>query len=200
MRKTERIILSSILALLLAVTVLYAIGSADSNRPEPVYQVSVILGQSVDNLEKGVGSAALALNADVHSVRVAGEGWEAQLAALERELESGADAVILVRCDGAALSDYLDGHPAQVPIVSAEASPVKGRNVINISGDMDALSGLLGEAILSDGGAGQGLFVTEDGAATADGRELSLKTALGGAVTLNTASSWEAISADALLI
>ena len=59
MRKTERIIFWCILTLLVAVAALYAVNGMDSGRPATVYRISVILGESVDSLEKGFNSAAL---------------------------------------------------------------------------------------------------------------------------------------------
>ena len=141
MGSTEKRIFFGMLAVLVIVAALYFYQSLDSARKVDVYGVSVILCGECENFEKGLNGAALEKNVDMHIVRAVGASPEAQTAALERELNNGAGAVVLYLADAKNLSVWLQKNKAAVPLVYVGDAPVKG--VSNVSLEATALAAAL---------------------------------------------------------
>ncbi len=140
MGRTEKRISLAILAALILVAALYAYQTLASAQEVEVYGISVILCRGGGNFEKGLNGAALESNADVHIVTLSGADFAAQTAALERELNNGARAVILYLADRQAIAAWLDKNNPSVPIVLVgdAVSPGKGASAVSI--DVGALA------------------------------------------------------------
>ncbi len=182
MRSEEKAVFLIILALLAAVAGLYAAYSLRLEREPEVYNVSLIMGSGDENFEKGVSGASLEYNADVHTVRAGEDDPAAQLAALERELQSGADAVILAFCDGEAAGEWLKKNNPQVPIVAAGTSVAADKGITAVSMDERALGTLLARCVLEDGAGTRAALVRAAGAES-DEALLAREDALAQALT-----------------
>ncbi|MEG1632587.1 MAG: hypothetical protein RR314_00900 [Oscillospiraceae bacterium] len=143
MGRNEKRILLIVLALLAVVVGLYVLQGATAGREARVYALSVILCGADDNFEKGIESAALEKNADMHTVIVEQGDKKAQTAALERELKNGAEAVILYGFDSGALCEWSEGNVASAPIVYVGAEAPAIRGLITITAEPSALAEVL---------------------------------------------------------
>ena len=139
---TERRIFLGTLALLALVAALYFYQSFVSAREVDVYSVSVLLCGEGENFEKGLNSAALEHNADLHIVRVTDPSPAAQTAALERELKNGAAAVILYLADADALGAWLTRNAAS-PLVFVGDEPLPGKGASCVCLDIAAQAAAL---------------------------------------------------------
>lgn len=108
-----------------------------------VYGVSVILSAESENFEKGLTRAALENNADLHIVRVADYSSAAQIAALERELNNGANAVILYRASTQELGAWIAKNMPAAPLVIVGDSPLPGKTASHVPYDIAAISAAL---------------------------------------------------------
>ncbi|HWS30108.1 MAG TPA: hypothetical protein VN512_08375 [Clostridia bacterium] len=139
--REKRIFLGT-LALLVFVAALYLYQSFSVPEVE-VYGVSVVLCSGGENFEKGLTGAALEKNADLHIVRVTDPSANAQTAALERELQNGANAVILYRADAENLSAWLLKNKSSAPLVLAGDALLSGKGASHVSLGAKALSAAL---------------------------------------------------------
>lgn len=139
--REKRIFLGT-LALLVLTAALYFYQSRAVPEIE-VYGVSVILCAEGENFEKGLTGAALEKNADLHIVRVADPSSDAQIAALERELNNGANAVILYRANAEGLSAYIAKNIAAAPLVLVGDAPLPGKAASHVPFDAAALAAAL---------------------------------------------------------
>jgi hypothetical protein len=136
--KEKRIFIGT-LVLLMLVAALYFYQSFSIPEVE-VYGISVILCDEGENFEKGLTDAALEKNADLHIVRITDPSSDAQTSALERELQNGANAVILYRADAENLNEWLMKSKAKVPLVLAGDELLIGKGASQVSLGATALS------------------------------------------------------------
>lgn len=139
--KEKRIFLGT-LVLLIFVAALYFYQSFSVPEVE-VYGVSVVLCSEGENFEKGLTGAALEKNADLHIVRITDPAADAQTAALERELQNGANAVILYRANAENLSAWLVKNKTSAPLVLAGDELLSGKSASQVSLGAKALSAAL---------------------------------------------------------
>lgn len=147
MGATEKRIFFAVLALLILVAALYAYQTLASGAEAEVYAISVILCREDANFEKGLNSAAIEHNADVHIVTLSGADETAEAAALEREVNNGADAVVLCFANDRAAGDWLAEMNIAVPIVLVGDVVNTGKRMSAVSLDVDAQAQALVEEI-----------------------------------------------------
>ncbi len=166
----EKRIFIGTLVLLVLVAALYFYQSFSIPEVE-VYGVSVILCAEGENFEKGLTGAALEKNADLHIVRITDPSSDAQTSALERELQNGANAIILYRADAENLNEWFLKNKTAVPLVLAGDELLLSKGISQVSFDANALSyALVAEmekqplrsvtVAQSDGGEHLGEFLT----------------------------------------
>lgn len=158
------IIQLAVLAVLAGAMILTAIlprlMSTYTGRPTPL-EISVIIREKDSglwsNARLGIESAASELGVELRFVtsRLSDDG-SAQAELAEREIENGADAIVIVPADSDSVAAVLMGSP-DIPVVSME-SPLEGADAA-VSADNSQLGRELAEALLSDGKGGTVLIL-----------------------------------------
>ncbi len=108
--------------LVLMLVVMLKQGSAEEEAAT-IFQVSIIINDENDdyweNFSKGVDSAAVDYNVDVHFVTLlGGASTENQIYYLEREIRNNADAIVISAVDGESLAEWLEEESPDIPIIS----------------------------------------------------------------------------------
>ncbi len=137
-------------------------------RQNPVYQVSVIIGDSNDNdyvnFRKGMDQAALELNADVSFVSLYERNHEAQqMEMVLREQREGARAIVLDPVEAAQLDRLLERGQLEIPVILTGASMADHKAWGAVTTDYEKMGRMLGTEILNRHGTGQTVWLLEQG-------------------------------------
>lgn len=137
MKKAER---NLMIFISFALVLLFVLSSTDlvlTEKKSEVYVISVLVdddsSKSWHNFRMGMDKAAEKWNADVSFVTLYDKGSALQQAQLlQREVENGADAIILSPADCEALVSVLDDIPVSIPIITigTEVDSPRVRSVI----------------------------------------------------------------------
>lgn len=97
-----------------------------NNREEPIRQVSLIVYGSDtsrwENLRQGAELAAEDMNAEVTLITMSTEDDALeQISLIEREIENGADALLIAACDSEAVGSYMKHTDLKIPYVFVES-------------------------------------------------------------------------------
>ena len=120
-----------------------------------IFNVSVFARTPGDRFMKGIEQAALDYNVDLHffSSYAKGDGAQ-QIEYLRRELDSGADAVVIDAEDGDALSEYLESQRSHPPVVTLGTKLPSDRQSIHVGADDHSIGEKLAERVVAGGAAG----------------------------------------------
>ena len=125
------------------------------NEDDRIYRVSVIIDDAGDEyykiFRKGMDSAALDYNVDVHFVLYDKTIGASQTEYLERELNNVPDAVVIRAANAAEISEWLENNAVSCPIISIGSSLDSRRQTARVSCDDYEAGRLLGEKIAADG-------------------------------------------------
>ena len=86
-----------------------------------------------ENLRQGVGLVCGQNDADVTLLTMLSEddvGEQKDI--IEREVQNGADALIIAACDSAAIREYISGRKLRIPVVFVEASTPSGLKLTDV--------------------------------------------------------------------
>jgi ribose transport system substrate-binding protein len=109
MGRLERAAFFVILGILVIILVVMLKQGNSDEKEAAIFQVSIIINDENDdyweNFSKGVDSAAVDYNVDVHFVTLlGGVSAESQIYYLEREIRNNADAIVISAVDGESLA------------------------------------------------------------------------------------------------
>ena len=135
-------------------------------RQNPVYPVSVIIGDSNDsdyvNFRKGMDRAALELNADVSFVSLYERNHAAQQTEMAlREQREGAKAIVLAPVEADQLDGLLNQGQIEAPVILTGASMPDHKAYGAVVTDYEKMGQMLGNEILSRHGADQTVWLLE---------------------------------------
>ena len=162
----KRKVLLQLVVPLLSLCVLFLLLTMDPVRPsqpQKLLEISVLFRQSDASTwsvaRQGMEQAALDLNAELRFLTPAGEDLAAeQRELLEREAESGTNAILLIPSDREALADTVEViTSAGTPVVTLETDMSDAGASVCIGADNVALGEVLGNAALN--GAPEGSLV-----------------------------------------
>lgn len=162
----KRKVLLQLVVPLLSLCVLFLLLTMDPVRPsqpQKLLEISVLFRQSDASTwsvaRQGMEQAALDLNAELRFLTPAGEDLVAeQRELLEREAESGTNAILLIPSDREALADTVEViTSAGTPVVTLETDMSDAGASVCIGADNVALGEALGNAALN--GAPEGSLV-----------------------------------------
>lgn len=119
----ERAAFFVILAIMIIILIVMLKQGNAREEEASIFQVSIIINDVNDdyweNFSKGVNSAAVDYNVDVHFVTLLdGVSAENQLYYLEREIRNNADAIVISAVDGESLAQWLDAESPDIPIIT----------------------------------------------------------------------------------
>lgn len=101
-----------------------------------------------ENLAQGAELAAGEESADVSIVTMTSEeDYAEQIAIIEREIESGADALMIAACDSERIGEYIDSVKIKIPVIFVETGIVSDKKQICIAADDYQMGYALGEEI-----------------------------------------------------
>lgn len=137
-------------------------------RENPVYQVSVIIGDSNDddyvNFRKGMDRAAVELNADVSFVSLYERNQASQQIEMAlREQREGAKAIVLAPVDVHQIDGLIKRGQIDVPVILTGASVAEHAAYCAVAADYKEMGRTLGKNILSRHGASQTVWLLEKG-------------------------------------
>lgn len=126
MKKTERNLLISVSLLLVLLFILSSTNLVLSEKKNQMYVLSVLVdddnSKSWHNFRMGMDKAAEKWNADVSFVTLYDKGnLSQQKQLLERELENGAQGIILSPTDSAGMAAAVDALPPNIPVIAVAA-------------------------------------------------------------------------------
>ncbi|MEG2074580.1 MAG: substrate-binding domain-containing protein [Angelakisella sp.] len=155
MKRTERNLLVGVSLVLVLLFILSSTDLVLTEKKSEVYVVSVLIdddsNKSWDNFRMGVDNAAEKWNADVSFVTLYDKGsTEQQQQLLSREVENGADAIVLSPTDCSAILNAVDDVPVSIPIISLGAKLDSPRVRSVITSDSSAMGTALGNQIAAD--------------------------------------------------
>lgn len=154
MKKTERNLL---LAISLLLVLLFVISSTDlvlSEKKNEVYVLSVLVdddsSKSWHNFRMGIDKAAAKWNADVSFVTLYDKGsLSQQKQLLERELQNGAQAIILSPADSVEMAKAVDNLPVNIPLIAIGAGVDSPRVRSVITAEPGVMGAELGSRIFT---------------------------------------------------
>jgi len=125
-----------------------------NDKPKRQKEISVILynagNDGWESLVEGMRQAEDYFSVNINYVILReGADGEEQQKAIAREIENGAEGIILAVCDDEALNPYLRGENYMIPVIAVE-SGLNDPSFPLISGDNYAMGKRLGEEILAD--------------------------------------------------
>lgn len=149
----KKILAISVGLLIILFAVLMWMSNNVNTKIEKKYYISLIVYGSDtnrwENLRQGAELAGRDSNAEISLVTMSSDRSSIeQIQLIEREINDGADALIVAPCDSAAIGEYLDGANIQVPVVLVENDIISDANRFKcIGGDDYAMGIALGEMI-----------------------------------------------------
>lgn len=184
--------------------ILYLLSSTDliiKERETEVYPISIVIGDTSDdyyvNFRKGVEQAADEYNADISFITLFDKGDASQqIELLRREIDDGADAVILEPVDSLECTRFLSERTSAAPIVVAGTMPAEGQVKSQISVDFFEHGQKMGQMIQKDCPKGVPVYVFAERLENGSTREMydGLAAALSDAGY--TAQVYEAVTED----
>lgn len=153
---------------LCAVAALFLISSTDlilKEHAEPIYNVSVICSETSDetlaNFKKGVEQSFSEWTADVSYVTLYDKNdVQQQTELILREIENGADAIVLLPLDSAALAEFFSEQTFATPVICANADVQSDKVIAYIHGDHESRGRGLLEKIAQDMAGSTGTVYT----------------------------------------
>lgn len=153
--------IKGMLALILAVTVLaglYLISSTDlllKERETQVYNISVVVPDENDdcwgNFKKGMDKAAIEFNADLSFVTLYQRGQAGQQSELMlREIENGAQALVVCPADSAAIAENLEKSNITAPVIALHSNINSPQTKAYIGANRYDMGENLADAIILD--------------------------------------------------
>ncbi len=114
------------LAMILALILEFAYYVYVNNREDPIRQVSLIVYGSDsarwESLKQGAELAAGDLNAEVTLITMSSEeDAMEQISLIGREIENGADALLIAACDAKAVGEYMEHVKPKIPYLFVES-------------------------------------------------------------------------------
>lgn len=143
-------------------------GILREDQPPQIFNISVIVrgknSESWDSIKQGCDQAASDMNVDLSFVTLLEENSAAeQVLLLNREIEGGADAIVLAAADtdNSGLIKTVEQASLKIPIICIE-SPVNSKGLFTfVSADNFAMGAQLGKEIVASGNARKRLAVME---------------------------------------
>lgn len=133
----------------------FSYGDIESSREKELEKYSVILYQYTDNgwqsLSQGIWQAERDLNVDVNLITMAKEAdVESQKELIDREVQNGAQGILVAAVDSQALKEKLEKVSKSIPVVTVETGV--GDEITHIGANDYQMGYSLGEKILEDNG------------------------------------------------
>ena len=134
--------------------------------PPEIYRISVIVrgraGDRWESIRQGADQAASEMNVDLSFITLSGENDSAeQISLLQREIDAGADAIVLSASDSAALAAPVEQAAEKAPVICIETGVYSGSVSSFISADNYGMGLQLGEEIIASGNARKRLVVVD---------------------------------------
>ncbi len=126
-----------------------------SPREEKHSKVSMIVygedSERWENMRQGAALVCKEKNADLSMMTTLSENDpEEQIEITEREIEDGADAVIIAACDSNRLKEYFDRNDPRIPVVFVESLESADGDVVSIAPDDYEMGRKMGEEIVNN--------------------------------------------------
>lgn len=120
--------------------------------PKEVTRISIVVygndSERWENLRRGAEQAADLLSAEVTLVTMSDTaGAEEQKKLLQREIDNGADALMIAACDSAEMKQYIETLPDEIPVLLVESGIGYTEDKLCISADNYTMGQILGEAV-----------------------------------------------------
>lgn len=145
---------------------LLALDAFGQDPPPEIHQISVIVrgrgGDSWESIRQGADQAASEMNVDLSFITLSEENNSSQqISLLQREIDAGADAIVLSAADSAALAAPVESAAEKVPVICIETSVDSQAVSSYISADNYEMGLQLGEEIIASGNARKRLAVVD---------------------------------------
>jgi ABC-type sugar transport system, periplasmic component len=121
------------------------------------YEISVIWRskstESSTTIKQGIDQAARDFNAEVSFITLSGENNAGeQISLLQREINNGADAIVIAPVNSTDLKEPIEKAQKGVPVVAMQSTVTTIKDLPTISCDNQKLGSALAETILKNGG------------------------------------------------
>ncbi|HOO27059.1 MAG TPA: substrate-binding domain-containing protein [Lachnospiraceae bacterium] len=151
-RRFLTICISIILILIVAEFYYY---SNYTTKKEPVFNISLIVyGNSTDrweNLKQGAERAADGTSAEINLITMSSDlNAKEQISLINREIENGADALMIAACDSEKIEEYFKGLSVKIPVVFVQNGFEDNTDTWYISADNYAMGHTLGNVIAAN--------------------------------------------------
>ena len=163
----KKILVVAVVFILLGVSLIGLSGDSGWNKryEEPI-QISFIARgiktESWSTIEQGIEQAANDLNVEITSIYLSSENnVEEQVALLKREVQNGADAVMIAPVNSQDLRAPIEEAQKFVPVVAIESTVEGLENLPYIGCDNFALGRALGEEIFKQGAKGNKVAILQ---------------------------------------
>ena len=171
MSRKRIVVFSLIFLAFLVAFILITLDVFRAEAPPEIYNVSVIVrgknSDSWENIKQGADQAASEMNVDLSFITLSEENsLEEQIALLERESQSGVDAIVLSAADSEGVAETVDEIALRIPVICIE-SPARTDAVTSfISADNSEMGEVLGREIVASGNARKRLALVESAMAS----------------------------------
>lgn len=164
----KKILVVAIVFLLLGVSLVRLSGdSVWSPKQDETIQISFIARgkktESWSTIEQGIEQAANDLNVEITPIYLSSENDASeQISLLNREVQNGADAVLIAPANSEDLRAPIEEAQKQVPVVAIESTVAGMETLPYIGCDNVSLGQALGEEILASGGKGTKVAILQN--------------------------------------
>lgn len=169
MRKKKRqiYILVLVLILILSFFILFS-DILWGKKSKKIYQISIIIrGKNTESwtaVKQGIDQAAFEVNADISFITLSKENSvDEQIALLQREVNNGADAILISPADYEKMVESIENAMSKLPVVLIESSINSNKNLPYISCDNYGLGVSLAESVIQMGNERSEITIIESG-------------------------------------
>lgn len=164
----KKILAFALVFLLLGLSLVGLSGDNGWNKKhDDTYQISFIARgkktESWSTIEQGIEQAANDFNVEITPIYLSGENnAEEQITLLRREVQNGADAVMIAPVNSQDLRDPIATAQKLVPVVTVESTADGLKSIPYIGCDNFSLGKALGEEVLLRGGKGKKVAILQN--------------------------------------
>lgn len=163
-RKKQILILAISLSLCLGLLLNEILRGEDTGR---IYNISIITrgknSESLMIMKEGIDQAALEMNANISFVTLSEDNSvDEQNDLIKREMNNGADAILISPVDYEKMSEAVDNAASKLPVVQIESKVNSNRILPIISCDNFQLGASLGEEVIKMGGSNNKIAIVKN--------------------------------------
>ncbi len=163
-RKKQILILAISLSLCLGLLLNEILRGEDTGR---IYNISIITrgknSESLMIMKEGIDQAALEMNANISFVTLSEDNSvDEQNDLIKREMNNGADAILISPVDYEKMSEAVDNAASKLPVVQIESKVNSNKILPIISCDNFQLGASLGEEVIKMGGSNNKIAIVKN--------------------------------------